>query len=375
MRAGSGSPVGLIRPHAIDIATIHLSSFCTYTDLQWFRCLQRQCPVCHSNWHERQERKRASCVSKHSASGGWSPLFKMANFPSLILQFAHPFNSLSRAVGVILAILAHLLVDSSRAPPNPGPEHPAPERHPSSSAALDTRPLFGLGPQLMGHGPRGVSSSSSRWQTADAGGGSAAASGVPLPLLGLGSPPPPDIYTSNTATLSPTGHVCAARPPPPPPLAAGGWWLVADGGWRQRVHRAYPHRHKHKHKPEHARLWRCERLERHEGLSGAIHGQTCAGLALSVLCCYPPPSRRPPPPSPPPGSPGRARRPPPSILLLLRAIRDARPQDAQPLLDQRMFFWASYVVGQDIDEVWWPTDLVSGYKRGPECRINSTCPT
>jgi hypothetical protein len=25
------------------------------------------------------------------------------------------------------------------------------------------------------------------------------------------------------------------------------------------------------------------------------------------------------------------------------------------------------------DGVWWPTDLISGYKRGPGCRINSTC--
>jgi hypothetical protein len=58
--------------------------------------------------------------------------------------------------------------------------------------------------------------------------------------------------------------------------------------------------------------------------------------------------------------------------LLLSAVRDAKPQDAPPLLDQRVFLWESYVVGQDIDEVWWPTDLVSGYKRGPECRINST---
>jgi hypothetical protein len=43
-----------------------------------------------------------------------------------------------------------------------------------------------------------------------------------------------------------------------------------------------------------AAVWRRERLERrHEGLPGAIHGQTCdrpcAGLGLSVLCCYPPP--------------------------------------------------------------------------------------
>jgi hypothetical protein len=54
-------------------------------------------------------------------------------------------------------------------------------------------------------------------------------------------------------------------------------------------------------------------------------------------------------------------------------VRDAEPQDAPPLLDQRMFLWASYVVGQDRNEVWGPTDLINGYKRGPECRINSTC--
>jgi hypothetical protein len=60
-------------------------------------------------------------------------------------------------------------------------------------------------------------------------------------------------------------------------------------------------------------------------------------------------------------------------LVVLRAVRDAKPQHAPPRLDQQMFLWASYVIGQDRNEVWWPTDLVSGYKRGPECRINSTC--
>jgi hypothetical protein len=53
--------------------------------------------------------------------------------------------------------------------------------------------------------------------------------------------------------------------------------------------------------------------------------------------------------------------------------KTSRPQDAPPRLDQRLFLWALYVLGQDRNEVWWPTDLVSGYKRGPECRINSTC--
>jgi hypothetical protein len=33
-----------------------------------------------------------------------------------------------------------------------------------------------------------------------------------------------------------------------------------------------------------------------------------------------------------------------------------------------MFLWASYVAGQDMNAVWWSTELVSGYKRGPECR-------
>jgi hypothetical protein len=57
-----------------------------------------------------------------------------------------------------------------------------------------------------------------------------------------------------------------------------------------------------------------------------------------------------------------------------RAVVDAKNLKTHHLvLDQRMFFWASYVVGQDIDEVWWPTASVSGYKRGPECRKNSTC--
>jgi hypothetical protein len=46
-------------------------------------------------------------------------------------------------------------------------------------------------------------------------------------------------------------------------------------------------------------------------------------------------------------------------------------QDAPPVFGPADIFWASYVLAQD--EVWWPTDLVSGYKRGPECRKNSTC--
>jgi hypothetical protein len=52
----------------------------------------------------------------------------------------------------------------------------------------------------------------------------------------------------------------------------------------------------------------------------------------------------------------------------LRAAEAASPQDAPPHLDQRMFLRASYLVGQDIDEVWRPTGLVSGYERGPERR-------
>jgi hypothetical protein len=35
------------------------------------------------------------------------------------------------------------------------------------------------------------------------------------------------------------------------------------------------------------------------------------------------------------------------LPALVRAVRDAKPQDAPPRLDQRMFLWASYVVGQD----------------------------
>jgi hypothetical protein len=57
----------------------------------------------------------------------------------------------------------------------------------------------------------------------------------------------------------------------------------------------------------------------------------------------------------------------------LRAVQTQNPKTHHLVLDQRMFLWASYVLGQDIDEVWWPTDLVSGYKRGPECRKNGTC--
>jgi hypothetical protein len=50
-----------------------------------------------------------------------------------------------------------------------------------------------------------------------------------------------------------------------------------------------------------------------------------------------------------------------------------KPQDEPPRLGRWMFLWASYVVGQDINKVWWSTDMVSGYKRGPERRKNSTC--
>jgi hypothetical protein len=38
------------------------------------------------------------------------------------------------------------------------------------------------------------------------------------------------------------------------------------------------------------------------------------------------------------------------------------------IFNQRMFLWASYVGGKDIDEVWSPADLVNGHKRRPECR-------
>jgi hypothetical protein len=33
------------------------------------------------------------------------------------------------------------------------------------------------------------------------------------------------------------------------------------------------------------------------------------------------------------------------------------PKTKHLVLDQRMFLWGSHVLGQDIDEVWWPTDL------------------
>jgi hypothetical protein len=59
--------------------------------------------------------------------------------------------------------------------------------------------------------------------------------------------------------------------------------------------------------------------------------------------------------------------------LELRAVQTQNLKTQHRALDQRMFSWALYVLGQDIDEVWWPTDLVSGYTRGPECRTNSTC--
>jgi hypothetical protein len=54
------------------------------------------------------------------------------------------------------------------------------------------------------------------------------------------------------------------------------------------------------------------------------------------------------------------------------------PQDAGRttsflVLDQRMFFWASYVVGQDIDEVWWPTGLVSGYNGYSRPVVTACC--
>jgi hypothetical protein len=60
--------------------------------------------------------------------------------------------------------------------------------------------------------------------------------------------------------------------------------------------------------------------------------------------------------------------------LSVRAAEAAPPQDAQPHFGPMDVLWASYVGGQDIDEVWRPTDLVSGYKRGPECR-NILCGT
>jgi hypothetical protein len=56
------------------------------------------------------------------------------------------------------------------------------------------------------------------------------------------------------------------------------------------------------------------------------------------------------------------------FAIRLRAAEAALPQVEPHHLDQRKFLWESYVGGQDIDEVWRPTDLVSGYKRGPECR-------
>jgi hypothetical protein len=56
-----------------------------------------------------------------------------------------------------------------------------------------------------------------------------------------------------------------------------------------------------------------------------------------------------------------------------RGIRTGGKGGPRRTASRRVFLWASHVVGHDIDELWWPTDLVSGYKRGPECRKNSTC--
>jgi hypothetical protein len=55
------------------------------------------------------------------------------------------------------------------------------------------------------------------------------------------------------------------------------------------------------------------------------------------------------------------------LCAMPRAFR-RKSQDAAPRFGPTDVLWASYVVGQDIDEVLWPTYLVSGYKRGPECR-------
>lgn len=56
-----------------------------------------------------------------------------------------------------------------------------------------------------------------------------------------------------------------------------------------------------------------------------------------------------------------------------RLARDAPPQDAAPQMTQRTSWLCSYVVGQEIPEVSYPTDLSNGYKIGPECRKNSKC--
>jgi hypothetical protein len=52
----------------------------------------------------------------------------------------------------------------------------------------------------------------------------------------------------------------------------------------------------------------------------------------------------------------------------VRAAEATSPQDAPPHFGPTEFFWASYVGGKDIDEVWSLTDLVNGHKRRPECR-------
>jgi hypothetical protein len=49
------------------------------------------------------------------------------------------------------------------------------------------------------------------------------------------------------------------------------------------------------------------------------------------------------------------------LSVVMGPVRAAQMQNLNThhlVLDQRMFSWASYVFGQDIDEVWWPTDLV-----------------
>jgi hypothetical protein len=51
-------------------------------------------------------------------------------------------------------------------------------------------------------------------------------------------------------------------------------------------------------------------------------------------------------------------------------------QDAPPQMTQRtswLCLCVVEVVGQEIPEVSYPTDLPSGYKAGPECRKNSKC--
>jgi hypothetical protein len=76
---------------------------------------------------------------------------------------------------------------------------------------------------------------------------------------------------------------------------------------------------------------------------GSADGMALAALGRGEAAVYGRPART----IAHPGHP----RPCSSVGHHLRAVRDAKPQDAPPRLDQRMFLWASYVVGQDRNEV------------------------